>query len=95
MRFRQLRQCLVQRMLPSRRLTDLLPQAPQRRAVHLPGEHIPRAGKQIVRLVHQQRHVSPSVENALNMYRRVKGIVVIADHYVRQLRQGQRKLERA
>ena len=82
-------------MPASRRLSNSLAQAAQRSAVQPAGKHLPGTPQQVMRLIHQQGHVAPAVKNALNVHRRIKGIVIVADHHVRQLRQRQGKLKGA
>ena len=60
----------------------------QRRRVHLPG-----AVGQVVGLVDEQARAALAVEVALQPNPGIEHVVVIADHYVGQLRQIQRQLE--
>ena len=82
-------------MLASRRLAHHRAQLADAPALDAAGEHIPHAAEQVVRLVDEQGHIGAPVEDALDVYRRVKGIVVVADGQVGDLRQGQAELKGA
>ena len=74
--------CQVQRAFSSVQFAGLPAQRGERAAVERSGEHFPRAARQIVRLVHQQRHRDSLADDALQRNQGIEHIVVIADHNV-------------
>ena len=83
------------RVLSPKLLAVLRAKLAQGGAVCLRGEHVARAVDEVVRLVHQQRHVAALQKYALNARYRVKGVVVIAHDDVRDLRKRKGELEGA
>ena len=82
-------------MLAARRLAHHRAQLADASAFNGAGKHVPHAVQKVVGLVDEQGYVGGAVKNALDVHRRVKSVVVVANGEVSDLRQGQAELKGA